>query len=335
MKSPQIVAIFLAALGSVSLGACVSQPDEGLESIRQALPQAQRVQLKGPEDTAQSSSASATDAGAAPANAPYAKFYVFTREVRDGVNRITAAVLGTAWWIVNTKPTTLEGQEAIWGPFTDSLEPATWRFRVTHQAELQYDYVLEGRPKTSTSDQDYRTVLSGVGYAKGDAKHGDGTFTIDLDAARALDPVAHPNDSGTITVEHDLPPTFTSEIAPLPRTIQVSLVPRNTAAYLDILSIAREDQTGTLIVDGLADTDENKQTALEDVTVKSEWNALGEGRSDVTLSGGDVPAALSPVTLVECWDQQFKQSYYKDSAGFATATGEPSACAFATPDITN
>ena len=334
MKSPHIMAISLAALGSVSLCACVSEPDEGLESIRQALPQKQAVQLSGPEDNAIQAGTS-VDAGAAPANAPYAKFYMFTRDIRDGVNRITASVLETAWWIVNTKPTSLEGQEAIWGPYTDSLEPATWRFRVTHLAEQQYSYVLEGRPKTSTSDPDYRTVLSGVGYAKGDAKHGDGTFTINLDTARALDPVAHPTDSGTITVEHDLPATITSEIAPLPRILRVSLLPGNTAAYLDILSIAREDQTGSLIVDGLADTDESKQTALEDVTVKSEWNALGEGRSDVSLSGGDVPAALSPVTLVECWDQQFKQSYYKDSAGIATLVGDPSACAFATPDTAN
>ena len=331
MKSLHFATLSLAALGSVGLAGCVSQPDDQVETIRQALPKKESMQLNGPEtNTTQTSSAdNVGDAGAAPASAPYATYYTFTRGVRDGVNKITAAVLGTVWYIVNTKPTAIDQQDAIWGPYTDALEPATWRFRVTHQGGEQYAYILEGRPKESSSDQDYRTVLSGVGYAKGDASHGDGSFTIDLDTARALDPVAHPDDSGIITVTHDLPPTVTTELAPLPRTIEVTLTPSNSAAHLDILSIAREDHTGTLVVDGLADIDESKKTALEDVTVKSQWNALGAGRSDATIAGGDVPAALSPVTVVECWDKHFKQSYYKDSAGIAATAGDTAACAFA------
>jgi hypothetical protein len=330
MRSWHFAALSLAALGSVGPLGCVTESDDQLDSIRQALPKKEPMQLDGPETAAASATdtANTTDAGVAPANAPYATFYTFTRNVRDGVNRITAGVLGTVWFIVNVKPTRDEGDQVIWGPYTDALEPATWRFRVTHQGGLEYDYVLEGRPKESRSDQDYRAVLTGVGYAQGDPKHGDGSFSIDLDVARALDPVAHANDSGKVTVVHDLPPTVTTELAPLPRTIEVKLLPSDSAAHLDILSIARVDHTGTIIVDGLADVDESKNTALEDVTVASQWNALGAGRADVTLAGGDVPAALSPVTLVECWDTQFKQSYYKDSAGIAATAGDISACAF-------
>ena len=335
MKSLHLTVVSVMAIGSVC--GCVSQPDDQVEAIRQALPGKESTQLSGPESNAAQPSAvdTANDAGAAPANAPYATFYTFTRGVRDGVNKITAAILGTVWYIVNTKPTILQQDQAVWGPYTDALEPATWRFRVTHEGGAQYAYVLEGRPKESSSDQDYRTVLSGVGYAKGDDKHGDGSFTIDLDTARALDPVAHQDDSGTINVVHDLPPTVTTELAPLPRTIEVTVLASNSPAHLDILSIAREDHTGTLVVDGLADVDASKQTALEDVTVNSQWNALGAGRSDVTIAGGDVPAALSPVTVVECWDQQFKQSYYKDSAGISPTAGDVNACAFAQASTAN
>lgn len=330
MRSWRFSAIALTALCSVGPLGCVSQPEDEVETIRQALPKKEPMQLAGPETTAAQSTAtnSNSDAGAAPANAPYATYYTFTRNVRDGVNKITAAVLGTVWYIVNTRPTTVGRGEAVWGPYTDALEPATWRFRVTHQGGGEYAYILEGRPKESSSDQDYRTVLSGVGYARGDEKHGDGNFMIDLDVARALDPVAHPNDSGKVTVVHDLPPTVTTELAPLPRTIEVTLLPSNSAAHLDILSVAREDNTGLIVVDGLTDVDESKATALEDVTVASQWNASGAGRSDVTLSGGDVPTALDPVTLVECWDTHFKQSYYTDSAGINPGAGDVSACAF-------
>lgn len=317
-------AVLMGAVGCANSG-----DDEELVSLRQALPNQAAMQLQGPESAA--AEPAITHAAAAPQDAPYAKFYTFTRNVRDGVNAVTAGVLGTVWFIVHTKPTSVEHGQATWGPYTDSLEPATWRFSVTRIAGNEYEYTLQGRPKESSSEADYQTVLDGTGYGKSDPKHGDGQFTIDLDAARALDPVKHPNDSGLITIVHELPPTVTEELAPLPRNIQVTLAPSISAAHLDIVSIAREDRTGTLIVDGIADIDESKGTALEDVTVASQWDAAGAGRSDVTLSGGDVPAALDPLTLVECWDTHFKQSYYKDSADSAPQVAEINACAFADP----
>jgi hypothetical protein len=292
------------------------------------LPTKDALQIVGPE-TRTASEPVVTRATTAPQGAPYAKFYVFTREVRDGVNAITASVLGTVWYIVHTRPTSVHDGAATWGPYTDPLEPATYRFQVTRTATTEYSYSLQGRPKESSSEQDYRTILSGVGYSKDDPKHGDGNFTIDLETAQALDPVAHEHDSGVISVVHDLPPTVTEEFAPLPRTIQVTLTPTDPPAHLEILSIAHEDNTGSIVVDGQADIDESKKTALEDVTVASQWDAAGAGRSDVMLSGGDVPASVDPVSLVECWDTEFKQSYYRDSAGISTAVGDVGACAFA------
>jgi hypothetical protein len=309
-----------------------SSDDEQVLAIRQALPTKEAMQIVGP-DTQASSEPAVTRAAAAPQDAPYAKFYVFTRDVRDGVNAITASVLGTVWYIVHTRPTSIHEGQATWGPYTDSLEPATYRFVVTRTATTEYSYILQGRAKESSSEQDYRTVLSGVGYSKDDPKHGDGNFTVDLDTARALDPVAHRNDSGVISVVHDLPATVTEEFVPLPRTIQVTLAPTDPAAHLEILSIAREDNTGTIVVDGQADIDESKKTLLEDVTVASQWDPAGAGRSDVSLSGGDVPASVDPVTLVECWDTHFKQSYYRDSAGISTTVGDVSGCAFSDPVV--
>jgi hypothetical protein len=308
-------------------GCETSGDDEEVISIRQALPNKEALQLQGPE--AASAQPVVSQAAPAPLDAPYAKFYTFTRGVRDGVNAVTAGVLGTVWFIVHTKPTSVDHGQAVWGPYTDSLEPASWRFRVSRVSGNEYEYVLEGRPKESSSEQDYRTVLSGNGFSNNDPKHGDGQFAVDLDTARSLDPVKHQNDSGVITVVHDLPRSVTEEMAPLPRTIQVTLAPSTSAAHLEIVSIAREDRTGTLIVDGIADVDESKTTALEDVTVASQWDAAGAGRSDVTLSGGDVPTALDPLTLVECWDTHFKQSYYKDSANAEPTVGEIGGCAFA------
>ncbi len=163
------------------------------------------MQVDGPEAAQKPSSSAASFEGLNGvksdepwANGPWAYWYGFTRYVRQGVNKVTAEVLGGVWIIVNTKPTSVSENEAIWGPYTDSLEPVTYRFRVTEVGPDEYDYKLEGRPKESSSDADYQAVLYGKGWGKGNDKHGDGFFVIDMDVARELDPFGKdPNDSGT------------------------------------------------------------------------------------------------------------------------------------------
>lgn len=329
-RKPTISGATALAISGLLAG-CFPQ-DNDAEVYRAALPIQQAVAISGPETAQSAATAPSTDdPTAAPEGAPTSKYYAFTREVRDGVNRVTATILGTVWYIAHTKPTSIDDDEAIWGPNTDSLEPATWRFRVTRVAGEKYAYALEGRPKESKRDADYVVVLNGTGFGPDDDRHGDGTFTIDLDAAKALDPLAHASDSGTVTVTHDLPRTVTDEFAPLPRRIEVALAPSTDASHLDILSVANADNTGLLIVDGIADVDASHATALEDVMVASQWRADGAGRADVNIASGDVPAALSLVTAVECWDSKFKQSYYADSATIAPTVGSTEACAFTSP----
>jgi hypothetical protein len=330
MKPSQLDSILVSLLGATLFSGCFPAPDDEGDVYRTALPIQESVTLTGPEN----SSAAAETSGSrseAPADAPYSKYYAFTRGVRNGVNLVTSQILGTVWFVVNTRPTKIEDHEATWGPYSDALEPATWRFRVTRVTGEKYSYVLEGRPKESNSDRDYLTVLDGVGYGRDDERHGDGTFAIDLDAAKSLDPFAHPDDSGTITVTHDLPRTLTREVAPLPRRIEVVLAPTASATHLDIVSVAREDNTGLLVVDGTADIDESHATLLEDLSIASQWNATGAGRADVTIAGGDVPESLSPVLAVECWDRHYKQSYYNDSVGIEPTRGDATLCAFSAP----
>ena len=73
--------------------------------------------------------------------------------------------------VAHSEPTRVEKNEAIWGPWTDSLEPVTWRFRVSEVGQDEYEYRLEGRPKASDSDGDYRAVLFGTGFGVGTDIH--------------------------------------------------------------------------------------------------------------------------------------------------------------------
>src|SRR5262249_26039208 len=126
---------------------------------------------------------------------------------------------------VHTEPSSVQDGVATWGPYTDALEPVTYRFRVTRVADGEYDYVLEGRPKASTSDADYQNVLVGHGFGKHHAQHGEGDFTVDLGLPRELDPFAHQNDSGTVHVTHHLPHDIGAGGGALPRSITAEVTP--------------------------------------------------------------------------------------------------------------
>lgn len=325
--STAIVSLLLVA----SVNACALEKKDDAEAFREAVPQAEAVKVDGPEAAEGTARTRAGRTGLLAewqiGSGDVAYWYAWTRRVRDGVNRITGAVLGSVWYVVHTQPALLSEDEAIWGPHTDALEPATWRFRVTRVAEHTYDYVLEGRPKASTSDGDYRPVLVGRGYGKASPQHGDGSFTIDLEVARELDPVKHEGQSGTVKVTHDLPAELTTRAKALPRVITAELKPEGDE-YITITSTAREDGSGRIDCDAHVDLDESRNTAPEDVTIVSRWLNTGAGRADITVANGDLPDSARIVTAVECWGSDFARVYYTDDAELAPTEGDEDACAF-------
>ncbi len=322
------VAVAIAASG------CTLEKKDDVSEYREAIPQADAVTVDGPE-TAQGQSSTMSGGSGLLATGPagggsFAQWYGWTREVRDGVNAITASVLGSVWYVVHTEPTEIGEDNAIWGPYTDALEPASWRFRAERVAEYEYDYFLEGRPKTSTSDDDYVVVLTGKGYGARSDKHGDGYFLVDLDAAGELDPLKHQNDSGTVKITHDLPHDIGTRLGALPRIIKAEIDPAGEP-WLTITSTANEDNTGQLEVGAFVDIDESKATAPEDVDILSRWQATGAGRADITIANGDVPVSLGIVEAVECWGTDFTRVYYGDSVDFAPTEGDMTACAYDSP----
>jgi hypothetical protein len=312
------------------LSGCALQKKDDVDEFRDAVPQSEAVSLSGPDSASGSTQTAAAPPprgalSTAPPATSYAKWYGFTRDMRDGVNGVTAVILGSVWLIIQSEPSAATKDTATWGPYSDELDPASYRFRVTRVATDSYDYVLEGRPKASTSDADYRAVLTGHGYGKPSALHGQGTFAIDLDAAKALDPYKHPNDSGSVGVVYELPRDFSDNLGALPRTITATVTPQGEAHY-SVKSQANVDHTGSIHVDAHVDIDDSKRTKLEDVTVDSHWKATGAGRADITIAGGDLPASIPVVDATECWGTDFSQVYYKDTVGFAPMAGDVNAC---------
>ena len=249
----------------------------------------------------------------------YATYYRFTREMFDGVNLGTAALLGSVWIIVSYPPTTLETDEAIWGPWTEALSPAEYRFRATETAPDEYNYALEARAKDS--QETWTAVWLGQGYGEAHEDHHLGWFEIDYDAANEVDPTRLNADeeSGKVRVTYDL--------RTYPTTIRAYMMDEESEAWFDVTVTTNGDGGGRVDIDALDDVDDSKKTAQEDVAMRSRWLATGAGRADVTIANGDLPDGTI-VHASECWSSSFERVYWTDNLGIEPEEGDVAACAY-------
>ncbi len=312
------------SLVSLLVSGCAAPPgeSEGASRFREAIPREDEVALAVPRGAG----AGASTKSLAPkgGSTTTARWYAFTRDMADGIDHGTARILGLVWAIVQLPPTTVEANAATWGPGSDPLDPITWRLVVVEVAEGTYDYRLEGRPKASTDDADFRAILEGRGHGTGHPSHRTGTFTIDNDAKYALDP-ARAEDVGAVRVDWSaraFPTSIVATVTPFPSSPEKGVL----VAHLT----RQADGAGVLDVTALADVEKegSKDGDLEDVAVRSRWTVDGAVRADVTVRGGSLPPTMTQVSLSECWSTAFARTYYTDSIGLEPTTGDPSACPF-------
>lgn len=314
-----------------AVAACTLEKEHAADEYREAVPKAEAVSVDGPASSDGSLETAARSRGALAAGGEPARWYRFTRDLRDGVNGVTALILGSVAWVIHTEPTELAEGKAVWGPYpAEGLEPVSWRLTVTRIEEHHYRYVLDGRPKASTSEADFLTVLDGDGYAKVSEHHGDGAFVVNLENAKRLDPSRHARDTGTVRIEHDLPRDISRHIGALPRFITADVTP-DAGHWLSVTSSAFADGTGAIDLTGLVDIDD-AGTLAEDLSIQSRWQRTGAGRSDISISGGDVPPAFSPARAAECWGEDFGRVYYESSFEDPASIGDPAACAYGAPE---
>lgn len=315
---PTTFSVLLAASLMVVGGGCATEADDA-SRFREGIPTSDEVALAVPKGASGTTTKSLSPKGGAVTTAHW---YGFTRDVADGVDHGTGQILGLVWAIVHLPPTKVEPSRATWGPGSDPLDPITWRFVAIEVAEDEYDYRLEGRPKASTDDADFRAILSGHGYGKAHPNHRMGTFTIDNDAKNAMDP-ARADDVGTVRIDYALrafPTTISTAITPVPSSPEKGWFTVNLSRHAD--------GAGVLDVTALGDVEDEKDGIPEDVLVRSRWTREGAGRADVKVANGSLPATIREVVVSECWSTSFARTYYTDSASIEPTSGDASACPY-------
>jgi hypothetical protein len=314
----------LVGLGLLVAAGCSvaqTQPSDS-ERFKEAIPDQKSVALAVPDSNGgavgtQSTSLHLLSGGSGTASAQY---YTLTRDLSRAVDGGSILVLGLIVAIVNQPVTTLEDKRAVWGPGSSSaLEPAVYRFTVEEVAPLEYDYRLEGRPKTSTAEADFANVMYGHGYGNAHPLRRQGWFAVDNDAWHGIDG-AH-LDRGAVKITFDLAHIDDAT----KNNVLVAETLRAPAGMWRIGVTHKPDGSGLVDLDSIADISQPKNGTLETVSLKSRWINSGAGRGDATIQGGDVPAGAM-VTATECWGADFLRVYYKDSAAISPEFGAVSSC---------
>jgi hypothetical protein len=313
------VVFAVSTVSSLAMG-CALRPDDA-ERFREAVPVQEEVALRVPGGanatggTKSSSLRIQTEPGAGGgAVTTNARYYQMTRDLTGAVDFGTAIILGGVWAIVHTAPTTIEAKKAVWGPGSgNALEPAIWRFTVSEVGDAEYDYVLEGQPKTGGA---WLAVLNGHGFGKSRPEHKQGWFKFDNDNYKKLEPTRG-RDEGSTKVTYDL--------RKLPATIDVEMRPATDKGWVDVKVTHDNAGAGSVEIDGQGDIEALKNTKLEDIHLLSRWSSNGSGRADVTMKNGDLPFT---VDASECWSTSFARVFYKDTVDYEPPTGDAKACTF-------
>jgi hypothetical protein len=306
MKKRSILAAALIPV--LATGCLPKESGDSVEEARNALPTSDTLKVEVP-GAAQKGLEKVGDV---------ALSYLLTRTVAFTLNGGAAVVLGVIKAITEYPVTSIEGDTYIWGPWHEALKPGEYRLTVHRTDDGDFAWALEGRQK-GTADA-FKALVSGTAVP-GLPHRGSGSFMMDCDTARAIDPFGACE--GTLAVTYDLerrPYTITMDAEKLAPT------PGGGQANQTFHYAYSEDQdgAGSLLFSQFADTDD-PGSAWETVQYTSRWKATGAGRTDIRASGGDL-AAL--VTATECWSASYLRTYYADSAGWLPTEGSSTSCPF-------
>lgn len=286
---------------SMSLVACVKQ-EEAPSDLRRALPTHEQVRINLPESTTRTVG-------------QLADYYVVTRDVTRTFNGGSAWVLILLHAIVQYPVTSVNGNVYTWGPWSDALDPAEYKLDVTDNGDGTYDYELSGRSKTATAAT-FELVISGHADPRPGELQGKGVFNIDFDASRRVNPIDAGDERGEVTVSYDL----------AQRHLDLDIIGVDDAGKPITAEYAYDeaaDGSGAMSFGAKGDAGGGSQ--LESFQIVSKWASTGMGRADASATGGDIQATTT-VSLTECWDTNFKRTFYQDSHEFAPTEGSAASC---------
>lgn len=309
---------------------CVQQ--EAPEHIARAIPTAESVRINLPDSAARVVIPN-EDGVSSSRNAvlgELAEYYVVTRNVTRDLNGGAGWVLALVHAVVQHPPTTVDGNVYTWGPGSDALDPADYRLIVTENDDGSFDWSLDGRSKLD-DNAIFESVVFGHAVP-GEVEHrGQGSFTLDFDAAERVNPIDN-EPVGLATVEYDLDSGDTG-FASLTMTIdsrEVDAEGVEQPVHFDYNYVEDLDGSGNFSFAIQGDLDEDG-SLHEEALIRSRWLPTGAGRADVRAQGGDLGDLV--VEASECWSSNFGRVYYADNQDWMPSEGDEANCSHTSADL--
>ncbi len=249
----------------------------------------------------------------------WSDYYLLTARVTDDVNAMIALPLILIDLITDTPPSDIDDERthAVWGPYSDALDPVETALHVEHYADDSWEWYFVQKP-ANADDAEYTDVIRGTVDAGSTREVHSGQFAIAFDVMQELDPnVAL---SGVFVSEYDVNATDVTA------TALFSEVAEHDGEPIDALYAYEQvhDGEGAMDLGWLADIDDDGDD--ESHIVRSRWTAEGAGRSDAYLTGGTLGDLVFNES--ECWDEHFDPVYNSNNWS-EEETGDVADCAFA------
>ena len=320
MLAIMTAAILAAACGTAGTEDEPEQAAAPEETISQALPGADEVEIRVPESSTTTQALTAElETGTAALLGETAELYKFTRDISRSANGGVMNILLHIGFIVAHPPTSIENGYVIWGPWGEALSPVKWRLVAQLAREGRWAvYSLQVKPSDGDNEA-FETAL--VGRSRRINQGKTGGFSINFDTLARINP-RETVERGELHVDYDA--------SGLLRSVQIhyeNFVGRDENAPLNAIYRYQErkaDQAGHFAFVARANVVEEGND-MELLVVLSRWNSDGRGRSDAKIIGGDLGQRM--VRIHECWDEGFGRTFYRDSWNINPQEGDPADCA--------
>lgn len=315
------LAIPVLTLALSTMAACQIDDSDGADEYRKGIPDQTTVDVQVPGATGQALSVAG--------EGKVSEYYRLTRIVSRDVNAGVYLVLNLVRDVVRHRPTAVTADAAVWGPFSEALDPIAWKVTVTRTAPNEYAYKFEGKAKANPAAA-FETVLSGVHRPALGADgapmegFGEGNFLLDFEARNRL-PVPE-KDIGTAAITYSRPSLAT----PIQITAKFSAVKddERPGHTVDVDYRYKRNAGGSGELEFTHKPDLTV-AGVGQAAVMSRWNESGAGRADVTAKGGALPANTQ-ATANECWNTAFASVFVQASWDPSLTYGTEALCAFPT-----
>lgn len=311
--------IFFLTLTSIFFISCTT--DDIVSKFRNGFPEENMVKLDIPENTKKA----LNDTSA---------FYLLTLQTTRDVNYAIINWLAMVKLIISFPASESSEDSAVWGPWLpdDGLSFVEYKFEVEKNATNGYDYALSMRTRNPVGS--WNPVYTGSFISSDDNAFNEGTMSFNFTLASSVDPAIR--QSGEISVSYNYSNGGKDNLVSF-----VDFVDEhgNGPVNADYHYVAASGGNGFFDYEATADIhaddpDGASYPLKEHLALRSRWTANGAGRTDATVTEGDLPSlSITDYRISECWGNTFTSVYMEEWATFTAAQpwnevkwGEVSSC---------